>query len=157
MVSLIHGWVNPAHLADTTIIHGDETSQSLIQDIDLGAIEATASVEATIYLLTQFASTRVIDFSLQASLTAAQDETQRIEEVNHTVSIPVIDPFRASSTVTYRHASQATGTDGVEGWATVMSLLLPTGHRPLTATNINIQAIVSDECLLSRHARLILW
>jgi hypothetical protein len=147
-----------ADVVDTTITYGDETSHSLIQDIDLGAIGPSSSLDSVVYLRSPIASTRIIDFSLQASLTKAVDELQRVEEVNYTVSVPVTDPLRFSSSVTYRHESKATGTDGVEGWATVISLLSVPGSRPLTVTNIKIQSNVSLVVIeILSHCILISW
>lgn len=129
--------------------HKDEVSHSLIQDIQLGGVDPSTSVETVIYLRSPIVSTRVLDFSLQASLTDGADELQRVEEVNQTVSVPIVDPLRASSAVTYRHGSRSTGEDSVEGWATVLSLLTIFGSRPLTITNIMVEANVSAVSLVS--------
>jgi hypothetical protein len=83
----------------------------------------------------------MIDISLQASLT--DDESERVEEVNHTLTLDVEDPFEISTQVMYRHASGASN-EGVEGWATVMSLLTLPGTRGVTIDSIEIEAKVSD-------------
>jgi hypothetical protein len=83
----------------------------------------------------------MIDISLQASLT--DDESERVEEVNHTLTLNVEDPFEQSTQVMYRHASTAS-SEGVEGWATVMSLLTLPGAKGLTIDSIEIEAKVSD-------------
>ena len=90
------------------------------------------------------ASIRVVDLSLQAGLASLVDETQRIEEVNHTVTIPIVDPLHASSRVMYRHGSRATGDDGVEGWATVFSTITVPGKRPITVQSIDLAAKVRE-------------
>jgi hypothetical protein len=83
----------------------------------------------------------MIDISLQASL--GDDESERVEEVNHTLTLDVEDPFEISTQVMYRHASQAS-TEGVEGWGTVMSLLSLPGKRGMTIDSIEIEAKVSN-------------
>jgi hypothetical protein len=82
----------------------------------------------------------MIDISLQASL--SDDESERVEEMNHTLTLDVEDPFELSTQVMYRHASQAS-SDGVEGWGTVMSLLSLPGKRGVTIDSIEIEAKVS--------------
>jgi hypothetical protein len=82
----------------------------------------------------------MIDISLQASL--SDDESERVEEMNHTLTLDVEDPFELSTQVMYRHASQASN-DGVEGWGTVMSLLSLPGKRGVTIDSIEIEAKVS--------------
>lgn len=81
----------------------------------------------------------MIDISLQASL--SDDDSQRIEEINHTFTLNVEEPFEVSTQVMYRHASRAS-VDGVEGWATVMSLLRLPGTRGMIIDSINIEAKV---------------
>ena len=83
----------------------------------------------------------MIDISLQASL--SDDESERVEEVNYTLTLDVEDPFEISTQVMYRHASKAS-RDGVEGWGTVMSLLSLPGKRGVTVESIEIEAKVSD-------------
>jgi len=83
----------------------------------------------------------MIDISLQASL--SDDESDRIEEVNHTLTLDVEDLFELSTQVMYRHASKSSG-DGVEGWGTVMSLLSLPGRKGVTVDSIEIEAKVSD-------------
>jgi hypothetical protein len=83
----------------------------------------------------------MIDISLQASL--SDDESDRVEEVNHTLTLDVEDPFELSTQVMYRHASQAS-SDGTEGWGTVMSLLSLPGKRGVTIESIDIEAKVSN-------------
>jgi hypothetical protein len=63
------------------------------------------------------------------TLYASLDENfeGRVEDINHTVELAVEDPFNISSNVMYRHASRPDGEDGIEGWASVMSLLSVTG------------------------------
>jgi len=82
----------------------------------------------------------MIDVSLQCSLN--DDESDRVEEVNHTLTLDVEDPFELSTQVMYRHASASSG-DGVEGWGTVMSLLSLPGKRGITIDSIDIEAKVS--------------
>jgi hypothetical protein len=83
----------------------------------------------------------MIDISLQASL--SDDESERVEEVNHTLTLEVEDPFEISTQVMYRHASKAS-SDGIEGWGTVMSLLSLPGKRGVTVESIEIESKVSD-------------
>jgi hypothetical protein len=83
----------------------------------------------------------MIDISLQASL--SDDESERVEEVNHTLTLEVEDPFEISTQVMYRHASKAS-SDGIEGWGTVMSLLSLPGKRSVTINSIEIEAKVSE-------------
>jgi hypothetical protein len=64
-----------------------------------------------------------------------------VEDINHTVELAVEDPFGISSNVMYRHVSRAAGEDGVEGWASVMSLLSVTG-RGMIVESINIESKV---------------
>jgi len=82
----------------------------------------------------------MIDISVQASL--SDDESERVEEVNHTLTLDVEDPFKLSTQVMYRHASK-TASDGVEGWATVMGLLSLSDKRGMTVESIEIEAKVS--------------
>jgi len=82
----------------------------------------------------------MIDISLQASLN--DDESDRVEEVNHTMTLEVEDPFELSTQVMYRHVSKAS-SDGVEGWGTVMSLLSLPGKRGMSIDSIEIEAKVS--------------
>jgi len=98
----------------------------------------------------------MIDISVQASL--SDDESERVEEVNHTLTLDVEDPFKLSTQVMYRHASK-TASDGVEGWATVMGLLSLSDKRGMTVESIEIEAKVShcsnreadDRTRLSRY------
>jgi hypothetical protein len=83
----------------------------------------------------------MIDISLQASL--SDDESERVEEINHTLTLDVEDPFEISTQVMYRHASKAS-SDGVEGWGTVMSLLSLPGKRGMAVDSIKIEAKVSN-------------
>ena len=61
-----------------------------------------------------------------------------MEEINHTVELAIEDPFEISSSVMYRHSSRAAGGDGVEGWASVMSLLSVPG-RGMEVSTIDIE------------------
>lgn len=128
---------------DTSISYGDQSSTSLIQDLDLGAIEPDSTIDQVIHLRSPFASTRIIDLSLEASLTDSRDETTHVEDIAHTLSIPISDPLDLASNVIYRHKSSATVEDGIEGWATVMSVLNVLGKRDLSIENIAIEARVS--------------
>jgi len=83
----------------------------------------------------------MIDVSLQCSL--SDDESDRVEEVNHTLTLDVEDPFELTTQVMFRHASNAS-SDGVEGWGTVMSLLTLPGGRGMTIDSMEIEAKVSD-------------
>jgi len=85
----------------------------------------------------------MIDISVQVSL--SDDESGRVEEVNHTLTLDVEDPFKLSTQVMYRHASKA-ASDGVEGWASVMSLLSLSGKMGITVESIEIVAKVCN-CL----------
>ena len=85
----------------------------------------------------------MIDISVQASL--SEDESESVEEVNHTLTLDVEDPFKLSTQVMYRHASKP-ASDGVEGWATVMSLLSLSDKRGMTVESIDVEAKVSH-CL----------
>jgi len=85
----------------------------------------------------------MIDISVQGSL--SDDESERVEEVNHALTLDVEDPFKLSTQVMYRHASKA-ASDGVEGWATVMSLLSLSDEKGMTVESIEIEAKVSH-CL----------
>lgn len=89
----------------------------------------------------------MIDISVQVSL--SDDESERVEEVNHSLTLDVEDPFKLSTQVMYRHASKA-ASDGIEGWATVMSLLSLSDKRGMTIDSIEIVAKVSH--CLSREA-----
>jgi len=66
-----------------------------------------------------------------------------VEEVNHTLTLDVEDPFELSTQVMYRHASASTG-DGVEGWGTVMSLVSLPGKRGMTIESIEVEAKVRN-------------
>lgn len=83
----------------------------------------------------------MIDVSLQCSLN--DDDSERVEEVNHTLTLDVEDPFELSTQVIYRHASNAS-SDGVEGWGTAMSLVSLPGKRGMAIDSIEIEAKVSD-------------
>jgi hypothetical protein len=74
------------------------------------------------------------------TLYASLDENfeGRVEDINHTVELAVEDPFNISSNVMYRHVSRAAREDGIEGWASVMSLLSVTG-RGVIVESINIE------------------
>lgn len=100
-------------------------------------------MDKVVYLRAAQPSTRIIDVSVQASLGEGADESQAVEQINHTISVPIDDPLQVSSTVLYRHGSRATGDDGVEGWATVMSVLTMPGSRPLIIDDIKIEPKVS--------------
>jgi len=118
----------------------DQESTSLLQDIDLGPLEPSCSIDKIVHITSRSPGSKLIDVSLQASLGA--DDTQRIEEVNHTINLEVQDPFDISTQVMYRHASRPS-SDGVEGWATVMSLLNLSGTRGISIDSIEIEAKVS--------------
>lgn len=140
-------------MADTTISFEEQSSQSLIQDIDLGTLDPQATIERTIHLQSPLASTRIVDFSLQAALSSLEDEEQRIQEVNHTVSVPVVDPLQASSSVVYRHGSRATGEDGIDGWATVFSTITVPGLRLVKVAKVDIEAKVSLKHVFRNEAK----
>ena len=65
-------------------------------------------------------------------------ESGRVEEINHTVELAIEDPLEISSSVMYRHSSREAGGDGVEGWASVMSLLSVSG-RGMEVVSIDIE------------------
>jgi len=128
-------------LTDLTAKYEDQESTSLLQDIILGPLEPSSSIEKTVYITSLSPGSKMIDISLQASL--GDDESERVEEVNHTLTLDVEDPFELSTQVMYRHASESSG-DGVEGWGTVMSLLSLPGKKGVTVDSIEIEAKVSD-------------
>lgn len=135
---------------DTSIEYENQRSASLIQDIKLGPIESSTTIDRVLYLRSPIASTRIVDLSIEASLTEAtvdEDSTQQIEEIGHTLSIPISDPLDISSSVIYRHSSNATPEDGVEGWASVMSVVNVPGTRDLTIEDVSIEPRVSPGSL----------
>jgi hypothetical protein len=112
-------------------------------------------LEKTILVKAVYPGSKLIDFSLQASLTdlkagdSERVEISKIQEFNHTATLEVVDPFEISSGVTFRHISAAVGEDGVEGWATVMSVItMPeAGSRSVGVQTIKIEPKVSlDFC-----------
>jgi hypothetical protein len=112
-----------------------------LQDINLGPLEPSSNIEKTVYITSLSPGSKMIDISLQTSL--SDDESERVEEVNHTLTLDVEDPFELSTQVMYRHASKAS-SDGIEGWGTVMSLLSLPGKRGVTIDSIEIEAKVSE-------------
>lgn len=125
---------------DITAKYEDQESTSLLQDINLGPLEPSSVLEKTVFITFLSPGSKLIDFSLQASL--SDDDFQRVEEINHTLTLDVEDPFEISTQVMYRHASRAS-KDDVDGWATVMSLLTLPGGRGMTIESIDIEAKVS--------------
>jgi hypothetical protein len=128
-------------LTDLTTKYEDQESTSLLQDINLGSLEPSSSIEKTVYITSLSPGSKMIDISLQTSL--GDDMSERMEEVNHTLTLDVEDPFELSTQVMYRHASAAS-SNGIEGWSTVMSLLSLPGKRGVTIDSIEIEAKVSS-------------
>jgi len=128
----------------------EQESTSLLQDIDLGPLESSCSIDKIVHITSRSPGSKLIDVSLQASL--SDDDSQRIEEVNHTINFEVEDPFDISTQVMYRHASRPS-TDGVEGWATVMSLLNLSGTRGINIDSIEIEAKVSHHLRIWADSR----
>jgi hypothetical protein len=115
-------------------------------------------LEKTILVKAVYPGSKLIDFSLQASLTdldgvdSEREEISKVQEFNYTTTLEVVDPFEISSGVTFRHTSVAVGEDGVEGWATVMSVItMPeAGSRSVSVKSITIDPKVSlDFCWAS--------
>lgn len=143
---------------DSTISYGDQSSSSLIQDLDLGSIDPSSTIDHVVYLRSPVASTRIVDLSIEASLTdpnsgTGQERSQHVEEISHTISIPISEPLDISSNVIYRHKSTSTGEDGVEGWASVMSVLDVPGTRDLEIEGITIEPRVSYHFLIRSSPR----
>jgi hypothetical protein len=132
-----------------TAKYENQESTSLLQDINLGPLEPSSTLEKTVYITSLSPGSKLIDISLQTSLT--NDESQRIEEINHTLTLDVEAPFGLSSQVMYRHASRPS-SDGVEGWATVMSLLTLPGRRGVNVDSISVEAKVSSYFIEVLHA-----
>jgi hypothetical protein len=138
-----------ANVADLTASYEGQETTTLLQDLNLGQLEPSASTEKTINIRALYPGSKLIDFSLQASLSDLNasdgEEIQQVEEINHTASLDVVDPFELSSEVVYRHASRAVGEDGVEGWATVMSVVsMPeAGSRSVAVRKIEVEPKVS--------------
>lgn len=130
---------------DTIISYGKQSSSTLIQDLDLGSVEPSSTIDQVLHLRSPIASMRVVDLSLEATLTDSitEDSPQHVEDINHTISLPISDPLTVSSSVIYRHKSSATESDGVEGWASVMSTLNVPGKRDLEIESITIEPRVS--------------
>lgn len=120
----------------------------------MGPLEPSAELEKTILVKAIYPGSKLIDFSLQASSTdldgvdSEREEISKVQEFNHTATLEVVDPFEISSEVTFRHISAAVGEDGVEGWATVMSVItLPeAGSRSVNVQGITIEPKVSRDC-----------
>lgn len=108
--------------SDLTAKYEDQETTSLLQDISLGPIEPSSSLEKPIHIKALYPGTKLIDLSLQASLDENM-ESGRVEEINYTVELAIEDPFEISASVMYRHNARASAQDGVEGWASVTSLL----------------------------------
>jgi len=122
---------------DLTAKYEDQETTSLLQDISLGHLEPSSTIEKTIHIEALYPGTKLIDLSLQASLDENM-ESGRVEEINHTVELAIEDPFKISSSVMYRQSSRAAEGDGVEGWASVMSLLSVSG-RGMEVVSIDIE------------------
>lgn len=123
--------------SDLTAKYEDQVTTSLLQDISLGHLEPSSTIEKTIHIKALYPGTKLIDLSLQASLDE-NVESGRVEEINHTVELVIEDPFEVSTSVMYRHSSRAAEGDGVEGWASVMSLLSVSG-RGMEVSSIDIE------------------
>lgn len=138
-----------ANVADLTASYEGQETTTLLQDLNLGQLEPSASMEKTINIKASYPGSKLIDLSLQASLGGLDahdsEEIQQVQEINHTASLDVVDPFELSSEVVYRHASRAVGEDGIEGWATVMSVVsMPeAGSRAVAVQKVEVEPKVS--------------
>jgi hypothetical protein len=142
-------------LAESTISIDDRSSHSLIKDIPLGILEPGQMIERVITLKSIHPGTEIIDFSLHTSPIASSspslappnstiESDDNVEEINYTAVIPVLAPFSCSSTISYKRRDKLG-----EGFASVSSVVRPTGPRDIRVESITLQESVCQSLNLA--------
>lgn len=128
----------------------EQSSSTLLKDVELGTIRPGSSVEKSFFLHSPLPATKVIDVSLQS---AVEGETlpgedggadmPRAEEIDKTIVIPVLAPFEVVSNVSYRNSLKAT-EQGMISEAVVSSLIATPGPRAIYVESIQLRKTVRD-------------
>lgn len=124
----VSGETDASHIT----VDGQESS-SLLREIDLGRLDGS-SLSRVIYLKSSIASIRIMEVSLHTTTASPDTEVQHTEETQCTITLPILHPFFASSTVKIGEASGLAG----ERYATVTTTLTAPGPRPLTVDKLRL-------------------
>ncbi|KAK8869844.1 hypothetical protein IAR55_000412 [Kwoniella newhampshirensis] len=143
----------------STLSHGSQRTTSLLKDISFGLISPSGSRTETIVLRCPAESTKIVDLSIQSTVRSQTtkdlpsgghgSDSQRTEEVNRTIAIPVLRPFDVQMGVKYTHKGKTGGEALVDIRVGVLS------PRGVKVETIDIKQVVSIRDHLIRLSALL--
>jgi hypothetical protein len=132
----------------STVTLDEQSSSTLLKDVELGNIRPGSIVEKSIFLHSPLPATKVIDVSLQSAIEGetlpGEDggaDMPRAEEIDKTIVIPVLAPFEVVSNVSYRNCLKA-AEKGMISEAVVSSLIAAPRPRAIYVESIQLRKTV---------------
>jgi hypothetical protein len=132
----------------STVTFDEQSSSTLLKDVDMGTIRPGSSVEKSFFLHSPLPATKVIDVSLQSAVEGEtlpgeddRADMPRAEEIDKTIVIPVLAPFEVVSNVSYRNSLKA-ADKGMISEAVVSSLIATPGPRAIWVESVQLRKTV---------------